>query len=269
MSFSGEFPVLIEQADLAACDDDIKKRNNFWVGGIEPVLEQKAAEGRDAISDAVGLLLTTSAVALVHIDLTKKRKSYYPDDDRIFYERPEAAVGFNDHFGGSESRFKILLNGSPDGDKASYVLFSPPKADGSPTNTTFRRSHFVILTRESDGIYGGPGYVPNPLKTADTAGYKGLTNYQYFIFGDSNVPQEVYHRFAESGFEFISQPYDTSEYREMRVAEQAARASLDYRGGHYWPGDQFADNLKRIGIEPPKLSPEDYPLVRAENMLLS
>lgn len=275
MSFTGEFPVLIGQDDLdVSTDRDIRYRKEFWIDGIKPILESKLAEGRDAIADAVGLLLTTSAVVLVHIDIHNIRKSYVPDDERLFYVTPYSAIGFNDNFGGSESRFKILLNGSPNGVTASHVLYSPPYNDGSPSNTTFRQCDFVFLNRTSTETYDGPGYVPNPLKTAGAAGYRGFSDYKYFLFGDSDLPKKVYERFADAGFEFSADPYDTSyretsEYRKMRLAESEAMATLGYRGGHFWPGDQFAENLKRIGLEMPKLSAEDYPLVRAENMLLS
>lgn len=256
--------------------DGIRYSHNFPVDEIQELLEAKLKEGRDGAKQAAGLMLTRAAVAIVHIDTTKIRDAYAPGDLRKFYERG-TTVGFNDHFGGSESSFKLLLNGSPSGDQSSYVLYSPPDKSGRPTNTTFRNCDFTWLNRASKGqyMYTAPGHVPNPLKTADVASYRGRgPNYEYYLFGGPDAEQQVYDQFAVAGFDFTETPY-SSEFGEMGFDntwvlsrhEDAARQNLGPRGGRFWPGDQFSEQLARLGLDTPKLSAKEYPLVRSENKL--
>ncbi len=244
---------------------------------MEPVLEEKRALGKDAILEGVALLMTKSAVALVHVDITKQRKSYIPDDDRMRYEDNDQPIGFNDHGGGSESRFKILLNGSPEEFDMQYVLYSPPDKEGNPSNIAFHKADFTFLSWEPKGPYKGVGHVPNPLKTSGAHSYRGASSYQYYIFGGPDVPRQVYEKFSEAGFGFKLEPYthDISAPEGVMTTftlsrqEDDAREALGYRGSRFWPGDQFAKNLELLGMEVPKLKVEDYSLVRPENTLVN
>lgn len=83
----------------------------------------------EAVDKAVAILLQFAGCSVKFVDTTRRTKPY----GRKFYTYPsdKTMLGFNDHRGGSESHYKILLNQSPEGDEASYVLYSPPLEDGS------------------------------------------------------------------------------------------------------------------------------------------
>lgn len=269
MSSFESLPILVFPDDLEQMPDDVKYRHNFDVDEVQGLLDSKFEEGVNGAVLAAGLLLTRAAVSVVHIDISETRASFVPGDARRFYE-DGATVGFNDHFGGSESSFKILLNGSPSGKQASHVLLSPPDESGRPTNTTFRNCDFTFPTWESDYMY--TRRVPNPLKTSSVAGYRGSSQYEYFLFGGPDAPAQVYEQFADAGFDFVDSPYSGDLDGQgpehlwfLRRYEDKAYKTLGYRGGHYWPGDQFSEQLIRLGLETPKLSATDYPLVRPEN----
>ena len=268
--------VLVTPKDLQALSDDVRFGLSLYVSELAPVLEEKRSLGEDAVSGAVSHLLTESGIVLVHVDETKPYKSYpMSEEDPLYNPSEKLAIGFNDHCGGSDSNFKLLLNGSPDGDEASYVLYSPPDQDGDPTNTTFRRADFTFLNREAEGPYETFGYVPNPLKTSSARSYRGQVGHHFYLFGGPDIPTQVYGEFQRAGFDFFQEPYNgdirapegTETTFTLGAYENAARRRLGYRGMQFWPGDQFATQLRNLGLEPPKLRAEDYPLVKSENKL--
>ena len=282
-SISSKFeltPVLLTPEDIMGLESDQDyDYSYFYVTSIKKVLEAKRKDGHDGIAQAAAKLLTEPAVAILHVDTTKRRKPFR--SNRYAHEADKnTPIAFNDHFGGSESRFKVLLNGSPNDPDNSYVLYSPPLEDGSPSYARFHKADFTFLSDEPRGLYTGYGGVPNPLKTGGVSQYRGRSGYKHYLFGGPDVRHQLYQAFSTAGFEFVDSPYPTTfgrrqddkldlpmTHEEIGRLEGPASNTLGYRGMHFWPGDQFAENLKLLGLEVPKFRVEDYPLVRPENTL--
>ena len=167
----------------------------------------------------------------------------FPDEDDRAYKRG-IQLGFNDHMGGSESAFKILVNRHADGSKPSqYVLYSPPREDGSSSNMIFRRANFTFLSHAADDLDYDRN-TPNPLKTAGVTGYRGGDrDYEYFVFGDVNTPLRFSQIFEDIGFQYNNSPYPMDVSSHLWRVENEARDRLNFTEIHQWPGQQFAGQL--------------------------
>jgi hypothetical protein len=261
----------IRNAELSFSEDTFFARSGFPVQFSNRLFAQEARESSEVVDQAVATLLQFSGCVVNFVDTSRRvhpyREQYYE------YPRDKYMLGFNDHRGGSESHYKILLNQAPDGDEASYVLYSPPLEDGEPSNMTFRRCDFTFLSREpiaqrhTKDLRFGP-YVPNPLKTHHTRGYWDRsyyhTNYDYYLFGLPETKQAFFDRFASIGFEFSKQPYELGYSRGEEASdtvssldntENEANRKLGYTGSKYWPGDQFAPQLAELKL-PAYVHPE-------------
>lgn len=188
-------------------------------------------------------LLRASGIWIRHVDLTTHLVPEEPGDDdwigRDAHYRPDGAVAFNDHGGGSESHFRILFNTSDDGQR---VLFCPPMPDGSPSNMTFRRSNFNVLAPEP---YGDGGYeywdrVPNLLKSTGPAGKNRETNDPtYFLVtaGGVDPRPELQSVLEQAGFTFTTENYGEAlergtEYERLRRIPAFEHEQQEYRA---WP----------------------------------
>ncbi len=274
MSKNAEKAYFGNEVDLRLFEHDLMDyswRTGFNVVPTNELMDAYGENPEQSVDQAVATLLQFAGCVVNFVDISRKVRSY----GNRHYEYPleKYMLGFNDHFGGSESYYKILLNQSPDGDKASYVLLSPPLEDGSPSNMTFHRCDFTFLSREpsparfTKELRYGP-FVPNPLKTHHTRNHWDrkyyFTDYNYYLFGLPNAKQAFFKRFEDIGFEFSKEPY-VSGYgsREARPetaaglndAESNAKERLGFYGTRFWPGDQFAPQLAELG-QPIYLHPE-------------
>lgn len=219
--------------------------NYFNVEAIDDLLKNKRTNNStpNGVKEAVRLMLSQCATAIVFVDTEKTVETPFPDEDDPAYKRG-IQLGFNDHMGGSESAFKILVNRYVDGSKPSqYVLYSPPREDGSSSNMIFRRANFTFLSHTADGLDYDRD-TPNPLKTVGAAGYRGGDrDYQYFVFGNANTPLRFSQVFEDIGFQYNDSPYSMDVSSHLWRVENEARDRLDFTEMHQWPGQQFAGQL--------------------------
>lgn len=248
-------PILLTREDIG----ENPKMFGFTVEATAAALERKAADPstRDGVFEAAELMLRESAVAIQWVDITKPGKPIREGEE--LYRKEDFQLGFNDHFGGSESNFKILLNRFVEGEEtAMHVLYSPPNEDGSPSNIVFHRADFTFITSPpSEKILTYSPWVPNPLKTAGVSQYLGRgMDYDFFLYGDPETPFRFSQAFEQAGFVFDPNPYndDLAQYEEtgeftpggkwdLSAKEHAASERLGHRGMHYWPGEQFAAQI--------------------------
>lgn len=207
-----------------------------------PLLDSKRQDPNvpDGVKRAVKLLLTESAVVIKFVN-TDVMEPYW-EGETPRYTAP-CNLAFNDHGGGSESQFKILLNRhQPDADPTQQVLYSPPNADGSASNTTFHRSSLTFLDREPNGLEYEEA-IPNSLKTGDAAQYYGRSEYDFFLFGNSSTPERFSQVFEQIGFKFEDTPYEGIKVVEFNALRDAAHERLSAEEYDHWPHDQFARQL--------------------------
>lgn len=219
--------------------------NYFYPEAIDEILEAKRADKTtpSGVKEAVKLLLSQCATVINHVDVTKTVETPYPDEDSPVYKRG-TQLGFNDHCGGSESDFKILVNHVKPGlEPQQQVLYAPPNEDGSPSNTVFHGSDFVFLGQPAEGLRY-PNSVPNALKTGGAAGYRdGDRDFDFFVFGDSETPLKFSRLLEDIGFSFDDQPYSEVNESELWHLEGEAKSRFGFTEMHHWPGRQFAAQL--------------------------
>ncbi len=262
-------PVLLEPGEYG------RTAGTFVCADYDPLLLEKAEEGHDGVRRAVELLLTRAPVAIVHVDVSQVSSDFANPGTTVYRSDTDKAIGFNDHSGGSESDFKIVLNGTPNASGVMHVLFSPPDEQGNPTNLTFRRADMHHLSQRSSGPY--EGIIPNPMKTGGAAQARGFADYRYYLFGDSSTVPVVCEAFQDAGFDFSDDPYEmglglgplsNSSYLDLaQYALEAEERLGEYNSRRFWPGDQFAEQIRNLGLEVPKLDPNDYPFVKPENQI--
>ncbi len=250
-----DHPILLTREDIG----EIPNAFGFTVDATLSALERKAADPstRDGIYEAAELMLRESAVAIQWVDITKSGKPIREGEQP--YRREDFQLGFNDHFGGSESHFKLLLNRFVEGEEpAMHVLYSPPNEDDTPSNTVFHRADFTFITSPpSERRLTYSPWVPNPLKTAGVSQYLGRgMDYDFFLYGGPETPYDFSKVFEQAGFKFDPNPYDddmtqneeTGNFTpggewDLSTKEHAARERLDYREMHHWPSEQFAAQI--------------------------
>lgn len=225
-------PLLLSRSELSINSDPFESAEASFGDAIR----QKTAEGtyRHGVYAAAELLLRESAVAIQYVDVA---------DTSTWHTRSGLQLGFNDHGGGSESGFKLLLNRFTDEEAAAqYVLYSPPAADNTASNTVFHRAAFSFLEWEPHGLEY-PSRVPNPLKTAGACQIRRRSDYDFYLVGGSSVPCQLGAAMEAAGFSFDTTPYDEATLHALRTDADTARGRLSYREFHNWPGQQFAAQI--------------------------
>jgi len=235
------------EVPLLVADDDISGASNafgYRTEVFDAAVDQKVNVGayRNGIYEAVGLILTEAAVAIQFVDQADPGKPIREGEEPFI--RPRMQLGFNDHGGGSESHFRILLNRPDDESSTQYVLYSPPTEDGLPSNLTFHRSDLGFLTYEPSLDYRRPGQVPNALKTGGACSYWGRSNFEFYIVGDSTVPAQFANTFERIGFSFVNKPYDRE--RLVGIRRNEGNMPSDYPGRFLWPVNQFREQLAKL-----------------------
>ncbi|HLB66612.1 MAG TPA: hypothetical protein VJJ78_03410 [Candidatus Saccharimonadales bacterium] len=217
----------------------------FDIPAIDEILERKRSQMPTiyGVKEAVKLILTQCATVIRFVDIGNPVDSPFPDEDSQVY-KTGLQLAFNDHMGGSESAFKILVNRhTEDAEPAQYVLYSPPQEEGSPSNNVFHHSNFTFIESGADGL-DYANHVPNALKTAGAVGYRGGDrDHEYFVFGNEQTPFRFSKLFENIGFVFEEQPYSYDQSNDLRHLENQARDRLDFTEMHHWPGEQFAGQL--------------------------
>lgn len=254
-------PVLSSGEALLVAQPDVKEVANstfdyFPVADTEPFLEewQKAHPDADGVKDAVQLLLSESAVSIQFVDISAPA-DWVPHETPPSFER-SLQLALNDHGGGSESGFRILLNRFVEGEEpAQYVLVSPPDAEGKPRNLTFHHADFTFPTLEADGLQYDE-YTPNPLKTSGQASRNGRSHYQFFLFGDSDAPRALSQTFEDIGFDFDPEPYSDARFQEVYLGKPGVHKAP-------WPGNQFAEQIAKLETSS-HLSPRLAAVIRGE-----
>ena len=206
-----------------------------------------AAEAKDGarngVFEAAEIMLREAAVVVQHIDVSDQGHEVHIDPGRP-YVQPGNIIGFNDHAGGSESSYKLLVNCYFDGEEPSqYVLYSPPEEDGSPSNLTFRRSDFTFLDWAAEGTR--ERHIPNNLKTYSIAHQLGRNFYEFYILGDHTVPTQFAEVLKAAGFSFEPEPFETfgDEIRRLHDLEYAYEKDTIEPRALRWPKDQFAGQI--------------------------
>lgn len=237
-------PILISADEI----DGVANAFGYPSEVLDAAIEAKVADRsyRDGVFEAAELILKEAAVVVSFVDKDDRGATIRDDDTQAFI-RPKQLIGFNDHAGGSESGFKILLNCFFEGEEPSqYVLWSPPDEDGSPSNTTFRKVDFTFPSMEADGIERRG--VPNPLKTASVALNLGRKFYDFLLIGDESVLQRIPAVFKAIGFSFEPDPFEifSEEYSDLRRLEGLAEGEARHPRAKHWPKDQFAQQIAAI-----------------------
>lgn len=237
-------PILLAADEI----DGVANAFGYPTEVLGAAIEAKIADGsyRDGVFEATELILKEAAVLISFVD-KDDRGAKIRDEDIQAFIRAKLLIGFNDHAGGSESGFKILLNCFFEGEEPSqYVLWSPPDEEGLPSNTTFRKVNFTFPSMEADGIERRG--VPNPLKTASAARYLGRKFYDFLLIGDKSVPQRIPAVFKAIGFSFETEPFEvfSEEYSELRRLEAVAESKAAHPWARHWPKDQFAQQITAI-----------------------
>lgn len=209
--------------------------HEFPVGVFDPLLEEISERQRkNGIVKAVEMLLAEAAIAIRFVDTSSPKNSVREESPPVYVSPIQ--LGFNDHNCGTESDFKILINRhtlkqAP----AQYVLLSPPNDDGTPSNLTFHKANFTFPNHKANTLEYAQG-LPNTLKTAGNTHYYGRKDYDFYLFGNLDVPVTFSKIFENIGFGFDDQAYDFDFIHELR-----------YLGGslerHAWPGSQFAGQV--------------------------
>ena len=236
-------PVLISADEIS----EVPIAQGYKVETLEAAIETKTVDEtyRDGVFEAAELMLRESAVVVQYNDINDPGKSIWEDDPQRF-KRSKLLLGFNDHGGGSESGFKLLLNSFFDGEEPTqHMLFSPPEEDGSTSNLTFRQADFTMPCMEVGRKYTT---IPNPLKTSGAALYRGRKFYDFWLIGDDTTPQRFSEAFKDAGFNFEPTPFelDKDSYRHLRRLEDKATANFVGPRVMNWPGDQFAIQIEQL-----------------------
>jgi hypothetical protein len=211
----------------------------FPVADTEPFLEEwrKAQPEADGIKNAARLVLSETAVSIHFVDVSKPA-DWVPHENPPSFERV-MQLAFNDHGGGSESGFRILLNRFVEGhEPAQYVLLSPPDAEGKPRNTTFHQADFTFPHMEGKDLHYKE-YTPNPLKTEGQAARQGRNYYHFFLFGDSSTPFALSEAFARAGFSFDPKPMSLDRYYEVYLGKPDVYKTE-------WPAEQFTKQIAQL-----------------------
>ncbi len=209
----------------------------FPVDECMPILRDRQGENPpDGVLSAVRLLLQESAVSIAYVN-TEEVHTEEIGTDRFDFLKASELLGFNDHGGGSESDYKILLQDVSQ--KEQYVLYSPPLTKGLSANLSFRAADFTYLSE----IPYGAGYadVPNPMKTAGQARRFGRSSYTFMLFGTAETPDNFIDTFHRIGFTFHAEPYAEEELATLRVIASNMPSSVDA-----WPGGQFEWQLSQL-----------------------
>jgi hypothetical protein len=191
------------------------------------------------ILDAARLVLSESAVVIQFID-TSELAEWVPRGYPPSF-KAKGQIGFNDHGGGSESHFRILLNRHVEGGPVEqYVLYSPPDEYSRPSSKTFHRASFTFPADEPAGLEYET-YLPNILKTHAAASRQGRHFHDFFLFGDSSTPILFSQIFERIGFSFNEQPYTHEEMNKLKhISRQNRHLQIK------WPGSQFSAEVARI-----------------------
>jgi hypothetical protein len=243
--FMSEFlPLLLPDGEIEGTRGPFGYPIETWDAAVEA--RRSSNDARDGVFEAAELMLREAAVAIYFVDIDDPGRAIR-EGERPLFRGGKMMLGFNDHGGGSESRYKILLNCFPDGeDPAQFVLYSPPKEDGSPSNTTFHRADFTYLNFEPGKI--ARRNVPNVLKTCDEAVKLSREYYQFYVIGRLDIPQRLPGAFAAAGFDFADTPYDDDMLYEYRRLERIHKEKLEPEGryGPVWPSGQFSAQIKKL-----------------------
>lgn len=224
--------------------DTIPKAFGYPNEALEAAVEAKTVnnEYRDGVFEAAELLLREAAVAIEFIDANNSGRIIHEGTTQR-YTDSDILLAFNDHGGGSESAYKILVNGFfADREPGQYVLLSPPDTHGLPINLTFHRADFAFPTCISDNIMSPS--LPNALKTAGAASYIGRNFYAYYLIGTYDVLERFPRVLAASGFTFEHQPYQYEQIRQYQAPGRLIDPGLPRVV--QWPRDQFSAQIAQL-----------------------
>lgn len=259
--FAGR-PYLIADSDIPETARAFGYPTEVW----DETTQRKLAAGyRHGAFEAAELLLSRPAVEIQFVDANDPGTPL-GSSETMPTKRPQVTLGFNDHGGGSESGYKILLNMLRGRDAGQYVLVSPPQADSTRSNTTFYRGDFTFPSQApfGDARQGRPVFhdgVPNPLKTYGAASNLGQDGYKYYLVGQRNYGCTLVAAFRAAGFRFVQRPMDfDTEYMEtMGIYPSKSQIYTDKAWpngemGTKRPVGQFAEQISRLRLVEAMLS---------------
>jgi hypothetical protein len=194
-------PVLLPDGEIEGNGSAFGYPVQAWDDAIEATISNKGL--KDGALEAAELMLQEAAVAVFFVNYANPGRPIREGEEPSF-RGPEMLLGFNDHGGGSESNYKILLNLFSNKVPAQYVLYSPPEKDGSPSNTTFHCADFGLPVLEPQRIVRQN--VPNVLKTCDEAMKRRRDYYEFYLVGQDDAPQRLVDAFTALGFDFLDTP---------------------------------------------------------------
>ncbi len=250
-------PVLLGVEEATKINSGHIRLEKFPTDVFDPVIEalSEDPEVPNGIHEAARLLLTQCATVLRIVDMTKPEAGYSDDQTPFYIGR--TILAFNDHGGGSESDFKILVNRhKEDGGVDQQLLIAPPDEAGIAANLTFHNGDFTFPSWEPRGPKGSSltyytyGNLPNNLKTGGAsmaAGRRG--NYDYFLFGDPSTPIAFSSLLEQIGFGYVDTPYDDDERWRLKTLGDVYKAGLDNFTDTriLWPKEgQFAAQLATL-----------------------